>query len=178
MHALRAQERAARVDLVHQVVALHRRLERAGERDGAGVVHEDVDATEGLDGLGDGGVDRRVLADVHGDRERLAARLLHVLGCRVDRARQLRVRLGRLGDDHDVRAVLGGAEADGVSDAAARAGDEERLAFQAHLSGLLERERRAATVPRVHAETRGARGASGAMEMLGASSAGEAVTRR
>ena len=35
-----------RVDLLHQVEALHRRVERAGQADGAGVVHEHVDAAE------------------------------------------------------------------------------------------------------------------------------------
>jgi hypothetical protein len=58
---------------VHQVVALHRRLERAGEADGAGVVDQDVDAAEGLDGLRDRGEHLVLLADVDHQRERLAA---------------------------------------------------------------------------------------------------------
>ena len=43
---LRAQKSSARVDSHHQVVALHRRLQRAGEADRAGVVDQDVDAAE------------------------------------------------------------------------------------------------------------------------------------
>jgi hypothetical protein len=49
---------------VHQVVALHRRLERAGEADRAGVVDQDVDAPEGLDGLRHRGQHLGLLADV------------------------------------------------------------------------------------------------------------------
>jgi hypothetical protein len=52
---LGAGEGAARVDLVHEVVALHRRLEGAGEADGARVVDENVDAAERRDRLLDGG---------------------------------------------------------------------------------------------------------------------------
>ena len=70
---LRAEERAARVDLVHQVEALHRRVERAGEADRRGVVDEDVDAAEALDRRGDRRLDLRLVADVGRDRERLAA---------------------------------------------------------------------------------------------------------
>ena len=43
---LRAQERAAHVDAEHQVEALHRRRQRAGQADRARVVDEDVDAAE------------------------------------------------------------------------------------------------------------------------------------
>ena len=43
---LRAQERAAHVDAEHQVEALHRRRQRAGQADGARVVDQDVDAAE------------------------------------------------------------------------------------------------------------------------------------
>ena len=48
---LRAHECAAHVDAEHQVEALHRRFERAGQRDRAGVVHQDVDAAEMLGAL-------------------------------------------------------------------------------------------------------------------------------
>ena len=74
MHACEQSERAARVDAVHQVVALHRRLERAGEADGARVVHQDVDAAEGLDRLLHRRVDLLLVADVDDAGERLAAR--------------------------------------------------------------------------------------------------------
>ena len=55
------KERAARVDLVHQIVALHVGLKRAGELDGAGIVDADVDAAERCDGLCDGIGDLRLL---------------------------------------------------------------------------------------------------------------------
>ena len=45
------EERAARIDLVHQIIALHVGLQRAGELDGAGIVDADVDAAEPFHGL-------------------------------------------------------------------------------------------------------------------------------
>ena len=134
---LRHQERAARVDLVHQVVALHVGLQRAGELDGAGIVDADVDAAEGLDGSCDGVGDLRLLADVADDRQRLAAGLLDLLGRRVDRARQLRMRLGGLGRDRHIGAVARRPQRDGQPDAARAAGDEQRLALERH-EGLLQ----------------------------------------
>ena len=47
----RDHERAARVDLLHQVEALHLEVAHRGEVDRAGVVHHEVDAAEPLDGL-------------------------------------------------------------------------------------------------------------------------------
>jgi hypothetical protein len=127
---LRAEEGAAGVDLVHEVVALHRRLEGAGEADGRGVVDEHVDAAEARDGLGDGGVDLRLVAHVDREREGAAAGLFDLARGGVNGARQLRVRLGRLGRDDDVGPVARGAQADRLADAPARAGDEEGLAFE------------------------------------------------
>jgi len=43
---LAAHESAARVDLLHQVETLHRRVQRAAQPDGAGVVDQDVNSTE------------------------------------------------------------------------------------------------------------------------------------
>ena len=129
---LRAEERAARVDLMHQIEALHRRVERAGEADRRGVVDEDVDAAEALDRRGDRRVDLRFVADVGGDRERLAAGRFDIGGRRVDRARQLRMRLGGLRGDDDVGAVGGGAHRDRVADASRGSGDEERARAQRH----------------------------------------------
>ena len=72
---LRAEERAAHVDAEHQVEALHRRRGGAGEADRARVVDEDVDAAEALRGRLDRGLHRVFVADVAGDRQRVAARL-------------------------------------------------------------------------------------------------------
>ena len=70
---LRGQERAARVDLVHQVEALDRRVERAGQVDGRGVVDQHVDAAEALDRGLSPPPDLRLVTHVHGHRQRLAA---------------------------------------------------------------------------------------------------------
>ena len=60
----------------------------------------------------------------------LASRLLDLLRGRADGAGQLRVRDLRLrGDDH-VRPVAGRPQTDGLPDAAAGAGDEERLSLE------------------------------------------------
>jgi hypothetical protein len=48
----------------------------------------------------------------------------------VDRAGQLRVRLGGLGGDHDVGAVSCAAQRDRLPDAPARAGDEDGSVLQ------------------------------------------------
>src|SRR5712692_850114 len=81
----RAEISAAQIDADHQVEALHRRLERAGEADGRGVVDEDVDAAEALDRRLDRAHHLVFLADVGLAGKRLAARLLYRLGCRGDR---------------------------------------------------------------------------------------------
>ena len=106
-------------------------VERAGQRDRRGVVDQDVDAAERVDRLRHRGLDLRLVAHVHRDRQRLAARALDLLGRRVDRPRQLRMRLDGLGGDDDVGAVARGAQRDGLADAAAGAGDEEGLAGEA-----------------------------------------------
>jgi hypothetical protein len=66
-----------------------------------------------------------LVADVDHARQRLAAGGLDLVGCGVDRAGQLGVRLGGLGGDDDVGAVARRAQRDGQADAAAGAGDEE-----------------------------------------------------
>ena len=125
---LRAGIGAADIDAEHQVEALHRRGERAGEADGAGVVDQDVDAAEGLDGPRDGGRDRLLVADVAGEGQRAPAGGLDLRRGGVDRAGQLRVRRLGLGGDRDVGAVARGAQRDRQPDAARRAGDEQRAA--------------------------------------------------
>ena len=104
-------EGAARVDLLHQVEALDRQLAHGGEVDRAGVVDDQVDAAEALDGLLHGGGDDALVADVADDRQRLAAGGLDLLRGGVDRPRQLRMRLSRLGDQGDLGAVAGGPPA-------------------------------------------------------------------
>ena len=116
---LGGQEGAARVDLVHQVVALHVGGQGAGELDGRGVVDADIDAAEGRRRLFHGVLDAGLVAHVDDQRQGLAAGLLDLLGGGVDGAGQVLVRLGGLGGDGDVGAVLGRAQRDGQADAAA-----------------------------------------------------------
>ena len=47
---------------------------------------------------------------------------------RVDRSGQLGVRVGGLGGDDDLGSILGGLQGDGLTDAAAGAGDQHGLA--------------------------------------------------
>ena len=65
---LRTDERAARVDRVHQIVALHRRVYGLGQMNGAGVVDEDVYAAKRLDGFGNSGGYDVFIADVYDQR--------------------------------------------------------------------------------------------------------------
>ena len=66
---------AARVALVHQVELLHRRVERSGQRDGAGVVDDDVDAAEAAHGRVHGRLHGHLVAHVDHARQALAAGL-------------------------------------------------------------------------------------------------------
>jgi hypothetical protein len=128
----RAEEGAAGVDLVHEVVALHLGVQRVGERDRARVVDADVDAAEGRDALLDRGADLLLVADVADDRQRLAAGGGDLLGGAEDRPRQLGVRLGSLRREDDVGAVAGEPRGDRQADAAARARNEHCPALQCH----------------------------------------------
>ena len=102
---LRAAVGAAHVDAEHQVEALHRRGRRRREADRAGVVDQDVDAAEALHRLRHRGGHRVSSRMSRVQRQRLAAGGLDLLGRGVDGAGQLRVRLGGLGQQHDVGAV-------------------------------------------------------------------------
>ncbi len=129
---LRAEIGAAHVDLVHQVEAFHWRFEGAGEADRRGVVDQDVDAAEALDGRGDGCLDLRLVADIGGDREASTAGSLNIGGRGMDCPRQLRMRFGGLRRDDDVCAVGCGTYRDCVADAPGSAGDEYGSTVQGH----------------------------------------------
>ena len=128
MQVARDEIGAPRIDLLHQIEALHVGLQRAGQRNGAGIVDADIDAAESCDGLSDRIDDLLLKSDIADDRQRLAARLLDLVGGRIDRAGQFRIGFGRLGGNGDIRAVFCGAQRNREPDAAARAGDEQRLA--------------------------------------------------
>ena len=67
----RGGERPAHVDLMHEIEALHRRIARAGQADGAGVVDQDVDPAEAFDGAGDRLLDLALVAYVDGTGQRV-----------------------------------------------------------------------------------------------------------
>ena len=88
---LAAQIGSARVDLMHQIEALHLERVDPAQIDGAGVVDEDVDPAKAGDGLTDRRLHLILEANVTGDGERLSARRFD-LGCGgVDRARNSRI---------------------------------------------------------------------------------------
>ena len=128
--SLRAEETAARVDLVHQIEALHRRVECAAQPDCAGVVDEDIDAAE----MRDGGVDRRahvvLFADVALDRETVPAGSIDRCSSGMDRARQFRIGHRGFRRNCDIRAVTRGAQRNRKANAARSAGDEKGFAFE------------------------------------------------
>ena len=123
-------ERAARVDVLHQVVALHLQGLGAGQVDRARVVHAHVDPTEALHRLLDGREHLFLVADVAHDRQCAPAGLLDLLGGGEDGALEARVGLGGLRDQGHVRAVARGPEGDRETDPAAPAGDEQRPALE------------------------------------------------
>ena len=59
-------ERASRVDLMREIEPSHRGVARAGQADGARVVHEHVDPAEALDRLAYRRLDLRIVADIDG----------------------------------------------------------------------------------------------------------------
>jgi hypothetical protein len=95
-----------------------------------GVVDQDVDAAEGLDRALDDGAAMRRIADVAGDQQRLAARLLdQPLGLgRVLILRQI--------GDHDISALAGKGNGDRAADAAVRAGDDCFLVGQLAMADI------------------------------------------
>jgi hypothetical protein len=134
---LGTEEGAPGVHLVHQVVALEVGVQGAGEGDGAGIVHQDVQAAEGRHGLGHGGQHQVLGAHVADDGQGPPARRLHLRRGAEHRPRQPGVGRRGLAEDGDVGAVPGGPQGDGEADAAGGAGDEKGLPSQGHGSSRL-----------------------------------------
>jgi hypothetical protein len=80
-------EGSARVDLVHQIEALHVCRLRVGERNGARVIDHDVEAAEGRNGPFERLAHLPLVTHVDDERQRLAAGFLDFFRGRVDRAR-------------------------------------------------------------------------------------------
>src|SRR5690606_14443813 len=90
------------------------------------------DAAEALYRLLDRRGDLGLVADVADHRKGFPARGLDLLGGGVDRARQLRMRLGGLGGDGDVGPIFGRTQRDRQADATRTAGDENGLVLERH----------------------------------------------
>ena len=125
-------EGAARINLMHQIEALHVGLGDRGQRNRARVVDDDVERAEARHGLGDRALDRGLVADVDHQRQGQPAGLFDCRRRRMDRAFELGMRGLGLGRDRDIGAVAGGAQRDREPDAARSAGDEESLVFERH----------------------------------------------
>jgi len=123
---------AARIDLVHQVEALHRGRFGTRQRDGAGIVDADVDAAKSRDTRFHCCMNLILGADVTSQRQRLAAGAFDLLGGPIDGAGQARIGGHRLGGDGDIGAVGCGLQRNGQPDAPAGAGDKKRLSGQGH----------------------------------------------
>jgi len=119
---LRAGISAAHVDAEHQVDALHRCVQRAGERDGAGVVDENIDAAKARGGFSHRFPDGRLVTDIALQGQGVTAGFFDLRRRRVDGAGEFRVGVDCLGRDRDVGAVARRAQRDGQADAA-RAAD-------------------------------------------------------
>ena len=115
---------------MHQVVAAHIRCLAGGQRDRAGIVDGDINAAERLRRFGQGRLDRRILADIDHQRQGFAAGLFDLLGCAVDRAFKLGVRLSGFRRNDNIRPVARGPERNRQADAARGAGDEQCFVFQ------------------------------------------------
>src|SRR5258708_27221548 len=127
---LRAQEGAARVDLMHQIETLHFRFERIGEADRARVVDEDVYAAKRLHRASDRVRHLAVVAYVDCEGQRSAARRFNLCRGGIDAAGELWGRLCGLRHYRYVRAVASGTQGDSETDAATRTRNEQGAAFQ------------------------------------------------
>ena len=130
-HGLRHQQRAAQAHVEDRVVVGVGDVHRLARLRDAGVVDQHVDAAEGLEHRGDGGVARRLVGDVGHDAEVAIAQLGGGgggLGARQVEHGHARAVL---------RHQLGGGESQAVG--AGAAGDHGDLVLEQHLDRLLWR---------------------------------------
>ena len=113
---------------MHQVEAFHVDLLASAQRNGAGVIDDNIDAAECFGCRRQGLGHLRLVAHVHGQGQGLAAGRLDLLRSGEDRARQFGMRLGGLGGYGDIGAVARGAQSDSEAYAARGAGDEQGFA--------------------------------------------------
>ena len=115
---------------MHQIIALHRRLERAGQADGGGVVDKNINPAEGPGRLGHCRLDQLLLAHIDDKRQGLAARRLDLLRRGVDGAGQLGMGLSGFGRNHHIGAIGSGPLADSEADPPACTGNKEGLSLK------------------------------------------------
>ena len=127
---LDAHEGAARIDLVHKIEPFHGGLQRPAQADGAGIVDQDVNAPESDRSLVHSGLHGVCVPNVDRQRQRLTAGLLDLLGGCKDGTRQLGMRLPGFGHDHDMGAVTGRPQGDGLANSPAAAGYEQGFFFE------------------------------------------------
>lgn len=90
----------------------------------AGIVDDEVDAAELLHGLRHRGFDLFLVADVADNPESFPSYGFHLFAGGIDGARELRMRVFRLAQEDQIRAVLGEACGDGKPDSARGSRDE------------------------------------------------------
>ena len=122
---LRHQERPAQVDAQHAVELVDAKLEERRIVEDAGVVHQHIDAAEGLEGGGQRVVDVAGLADIAGDIDGLAA-------ARLDGPRHLGPRPGVHVAQRHGRALAGKPRGACAPDALRGTRDDRNLAGQEH----------------------------------------------
>ena len=103
---------------MHEIKTLHVGRLRIRQRNRAGVVDYDIDAAERRESFIERGADLCFVPNVDGQRQRLAASLLDLVGGGEDRAGKFWMGLNRLRGNGDVRAVARGLEANREPDAA------------------------------------------------------------
>ena len=114
----RREEVAVDVDLHHRPVRLGREVVDAVTGDDADVVHQEVEAAEGVDRLLDERVDGVLVPDVRRGDERVDS--VRVVEVRGDRFQSLLAASG----ERDVRAVLGQRVGSGLPDAGTGTSDD------------------------------------------------------
>ena len=137
-------ERAAGIDVHHEVVALERQHRRGAEIDRAGVVDHHVDAPELRDGRFHETLDVVVGTNVADVGQHSATGLADGFGSGVNGAGDAGVRLGGLGHDGDVRAMTGRGERNLEADAARATGHQQDLPGEGIRCGLPEGQLRGA----------------------------------
>lgn len=130
-------ESASDVDLVHEVVFLHGLVDSSHQVDCRCVVDQDINASEGFHHLRNALLYPLLVTDVALQSEGFAAGLHDVLTSCVDSAWQVGLRSGCFGEDGNVGAVSGTAEADCESNASGSASNDDSLALERLVLGNL-----------------------------------------